>query len=122
MHKWGCLRKHIPCNVKLPKVCALVKTLCILHNFCINEQIERKLGTTDCYSVLQKDINSIVISGGSGRKSLDIMDSNFNPDIHRDNQFLDVGHHSDGISRTLVRNTRAEPQLVSGLPLPRKKC
>lgn len=43
VHRWGCLRKPIPCNISIPKVNALVRCLCILHNYCINQRLLRKI-------------------------------------------------------------------------------
>ena len=33
VHRWGVLRKPLPCNISIPKICALVRCLCVLHNF-----------------------------------------------------------------------------------------
>ena len=38
VHRWGCLRKPIPMNITIPRICALVKCLYILHNYCINKR------------------------------------------------------------------------------------
>ena len=38
VHRWGVLRKPIPVNVSINKTTRLVRALCILHNFCINER------------------------------------------------------------------------------------
>ena len=71
VHKWGCLQKPLPCNLLLPKICALLKCLCILHNFCIDERLRRNVliggddGETDCQAVLVTDVSSIVLDGGN---------------------------------------------------------
>lgn len=36
VHRWGCLRKPMPMNLKVRKISALVVALCMLHNFCID--------------------------------------------------------------------------------------
>lgn len=33
VHKWGCLRKPLPTNIAVSKLCRLVLALCKLHNF-----------------------------------------------------------------------------------------
>ena len=36
VHRWGCLRKLIPEYVSIKRTTQLTRTLCIFHNFCIN--------------------------------------------------------------------------------------
>ena len=38
VHRWGVLRKPIPVNISIDKTTHLVRALCMLHNFCINER------------------------------------------------------------------------------------
>ena len=37
--RFGVLRKALPMNISIAKVSALIRCLCILHNFCINERL-----------------------------------------------------------------------------------
>ena len=123
VHKWGCLRKPLPMNISLPKICALVKTLCILHNFCINERIKQRTTDngvgTDCDSVLPTDMNSIILSGGRVRELLDNSNTDYDPEIHREDELLDVGHHFEDLSRPHLRQHLIEPQMLNGVALPR---
>jgi hypothetical protein len=36
VHRWGVLRKPIPVNIEVQKTVQLVRALCMLHNFCID--------------------------------------------------------------------------------------
>ena len=105
--------KPLPMNISLPIICVLIKTLCILHNFCINERIKERSTDNDvntyCHSVLQNDINSINLSGGSVQELLNNGNANYNPDIHRKDKLLDIGHHSDDITNYCSRNYLIEP-------------
>ena len=38
VHRWGVLRKPIPVNISINKTTHLVRSLCILHNFCIDQK------------------------------------------------------------------------------------
>jgi len=38
VHRWGVLRKPLPVNITVSKATQLVRALCILHNFCIDEK------------------------------------------------------------------------------------
>ena len=110
-------------NISLPKICALVKTLCILHNFCINERIKERTtetdASTDCDSVLPTDMNEIILSGGRVRESLDNTNTNYDPDIHRKDELVDVGHHYDDVINYRTRQHLIEPQMLNGVALPR---
>ena len=120
--KWGCLWKPIPCNVSIPKLCALVKCLCILHNFCINERLKRQaVGQveTECDAVLGSDANSILLQGGNRRGRLDDVNNNFDPTLDRENELLDVGHHYDDCPLNRTRMQMAEQQLQQYANLPR---
>ena len=41
VHRWSILRKSIPVNVSIQRTTQLVRALCMLHNFCINENEEK---------------------------------------------------------------------------------
>lgn len=38
VHRWGVLRKPLPVNISIKKTAQLVRALCILHNFCIDNR------------------------------------------------------------------------------------
>ena len=40
--RWGCLRRPIPMNTSIQKTTALVRCLCILQNYCINEELLKR--------------------------------------------------------------------------------
>ena len=77
VHRWGCLRKPIPVNISIPRICPLVKCLCILHNYCINQRLLRTACSTNLVqesnydSVLASDCVSIVMNGGDVNSRLD---------------------------------------------------
>ena len=122
VHKWGCLQKPLPCNFSLPKICALVKCLCILHSFCIDERLRRKVvisgdsinndGETDCHAVLVNDVSSIVLEGGNQRGRLDDTDCNFDATMDRENELLDVGHHYNDCPNHRNKMEMALPQIL----------
>ena len=37
VHRWAVLRKLIPVNISIQRTTHLVRALCMLHNFCINQ-------------------------------------------------------------------------------------
>ena len=54
VHKWGCLRKPLPCNITLPKLTRLVVALCKLHNFCIDQRASStELCSKDAANIMQ---------------------------------------------------------------------
>ena len=105
VHKWGCLRKPIPMNISLQKICALVRCLCILHNFCIDERLKRENRFRDDTSFVEMDSTprtmsdrlSILIAGGAINERLDTNFNNYDNDLDRPNEFLDGGNHFEDI-------------------------
>ena len=59
VHRWGCLHKPLPVNFRFSKITALVRCLCMLYNFCINEN----QFFSDIHSAA--DESCIVAGGGS---------------------------------------------------------
>ena len=68
MHRWAILRKPLNVNSGLPKMTALVLTLCHLHNFCIGEALLQNDTSTDTDSItielLAMDNANVVCDGG----------------------------------------------------------
>ena len=125
VHRWGCLRKPIPVNVKIPKICALVKCLCILHNYCIDERLlrQRMLNKTDtdCAAVLTSDRNTIMLSGGTMNARLDNDDHNIDANNDNVRSVLEAGHHFDDCPTTRLREQLASNQMIEEGMLPRDK-
>ena len=73
----------------LKKVCSLVRSLCILHNFCINENIEE--GEIDISSNETNDY----VPQSSGTDSMNIMIAGGIGLSDRLDELLDGGQHFD---------------------------
>jgi hypothetical protein len=58
VHRWGLLRKPIPCCISVRKATALVMCLCRLHNFCIDQE------DTTIGSNTRLDYLNIAVAGG----------------------------------------------------------
>lgn len=99
VHRWGVLRKPFPMNITVPKIIQVVKTLCILHNFCI----DGREGDDISIPTAQDDL-SVFDSGGFGTQ-----DSSDAPLQHLDSP----GHHSDDHD---LRRLRREERAVTDLP------
>ena len=125
VHRWGCLRKPIPVNVSIPRICALVKCLCILHNYCINQRLMRAACATnpvqekDCETVLASDSVSIMMNGGNTNSRLDDNSNDIDIEVDRNTSFLDVGHHYDDCPTTRIRTQMAREQFIAGNNIPR---
>ena len=111
VHRWGCLRKPLPMNLSIPKITALVRCLCILHNFCINQRLIRSNASQQksrrperCDRVLSRDLSHILLSGGFDNGAMDVSNSNFNNSNNRLDALLDGGHHFDDVPSTRIRN------------------
>jgi hypothetical protein len=93
VHCWGIL--CTPMSTKLPvsKVTAIVRCLCRLHNFCIDESFGREGDSGEVDEPLDSDEANIVLGGGS---SLLVAagDSTFLPEA-----LLHGGDHFDDVSR-----------------------
>ena len=98
VHRWGVLRKAIPMNISIEKTSQLVRCLCILHNFCIDEKELTVPKPTAA------DVASIVLDGGFANTELDGSDQTFAPSKNkrqRLNSRLDGGHHFDDCNPTI---------------------
>ena len=96
VHRWGCLRKAIPVNISIYKTAQLVRSLCMLHNFCIDKQEEF------AQSASAGDELSGLSAGGFLQR---------NP-TDRPDQLIDSGHHFDDVGR----NQRREYERRGDLP------
>ena len=83
VHRWGVLRKALPVNISIKKTAQLVRALCRLHNFCIdnNESVATSATAVDSYYGLSE--------GGFAH----------NIASTRPQQLMDGGHHFDDIPR-----------------------
>ena len=107
VQRWGCLRKPLPPNLSLPKITALVRCLCILHNFCINEE------EIFCPKYTISDELNIQSEGGFGCEVNDEENGESSNPIrvkrkgyvhsNRPNELLDGGEHFEDCSHSLMR-------------------
>ena len=91
VHRWGVLRKAMPVNISIEKTCMLVRSLCMIHNFCINE----REGTAEPPTA--SDVASTLEDGGFVH----------NHPTGRVNQLLDGGDHFKDVpepQRRMFRN------------------
>jgi DDE superfamily endonuclease len=115
VHRWGILCKPMSTKLPISKVTSLVRCLCRLHNFCIDERLLRQQyeaaaldEAADVADHLDSDHVNIVLGGGS---SLVANDNSFSPEA-----LLHGGEHFDDVSRT-VRISRR----ILGVVLPRER-
>jgi hypothetical protein len=111
VHRWGILCKPMSTMLPIAKVTALVRTLCILHNFCIDERIlfAEKTGdaTTDEANVsapLDSDRANITLAGGTA-----ILNGN---DLFDPAELLHGGEHFDDVSRTVRVSRKKTGELL----------
>ena len=124
--RWGILRKAIPMNITITKISSLVRCLCILHNFCINDSLDKdgiEIVTEDTANIVPPtdtvDSSNIMISGGINR--VDNIGGEYNNDNiveDRLDELLDGGQHFDDTNHyyRLTRNGNQNEQ-----ELPRTK-
>jgi DDE superfamily endonuclease len=111
VHRWGILCKPMSTMLPISKVTALVRCLCRLHNFCINERLLANLvnapGTANGDPVvaqpLDSDLANIALAGGA--YILNGTDQ-FNPE-----ELLHGGEHFDDVSRS-VRVSRKKSDIL----------
>ena len=109
VHRFGCLRKPLPPNLKIRKITSLVRCLCILHNFCINERLlrvatkQKFAASLMCEAVTQNDMNNILLSGGRTNRRLDRHNDHYNNLTDRPNEILDGGDHFNDVPRNRSR-------------------
>jgi hypothetical protein len=106
VHRWGILCKPMSTMIPISKITSMVRCLCRLHNFCIDERLARVEGGVVCSSEeeqeiiarhLDSDLANIALAGGSS-----ILDGRFNPD-----ELLHGGDHFDDVSRAVRISRRA---------------
>jgi hypothetical protein len=106
VHRWGILCKPMSTMIPISKVTSMVRCLCRLHNFCIDERIARNNSGSveedggDVVEHLDSDRANIALAGGSSL--LDGADNGFNPE-----ELLHGGDHFDDISRAVRVSRRA---------------
>ena len=88
VHRWAVLRKPIPVNIEINKLSSLVRCLCRLHNYCINE---RDLIFSE---VAERDAAIIGLEGGISFPSVSTPNIS-NPALvdNRLDDLLDGGEH-----------------------------
>jgi hypothetical protein len=102
VHRWGILCKPMSTKLPISKVTSVVRCLCRLHNFCINERLARspsiqQLFTDedpDVIDHLDSDRVNIVLGGGS---TAIVGENSFDPD-----QLLHGGEHFDDVTRARI--------------------
>ena len=107
--RWGVLRKAIPGNISIQKICSLVRCLCILHNFCINEHAEE-----DDIDLSFNEIDNFV-PGSSTTDSTNITIAGGFDLSNRLEELLDGGQHFDDTTHQF-RSSRLDNTQESNLP------
>lgn len=116
VHRWGILCRPMSAMLPLSKVTSMVRCLCRLHNFCIDEMLLRRCSggepnspseeTDACVpSHLESDILDIDISNGASTTSCRATVDDL---LHGGEHFDDIG-----------RNVRVSRRKITG-PLPRE--
>jgi len=100
VHRWGVLRKPLPVNITVPRATQLVRSLCILHNFCIDEK------EAEASAASSNDVLSGMLSGGFVQENA----------RSRPEPLIDSGHHFEDVSRNDQRNIRRRQQRAADLP------
>jgi hypothetical protein len=119
VHRWGILCKPMSTKLPISKVTSIVRCLCRLHNFCIDERLGRIEGLSVEHSPIEEideevavhldsDHVNIVLGGGM---PLVTADNTFSPEA-----LLHGGEHWDDVSRN-VRVSRKS----AGVKLPRER-
>lgn len=83
VHRWGVLRRAIPVNISVVKTTQLVRALCILHNFCIDNKDDT------ANEVFADDHFTGISSGGFAHSAPN----------ERPHQLMDGGEHFDDVPR-----------------------
>ena len=130
----GYLRKALPMHISIDRISALVQCLCILHNYCINEELIKisNNNNNEQLEVQQVEVppldndNACIILSGWLKESLghqsteiericDVLDGKYVLVV----PLLDAGDHYDDLSRNFwCDHARKHAQL---LDLPRTK-
>ena len=104
VNRWAILRTPIPLHISIQKTTSMVRSLCCLHNWLIDEKISSNI--PECTA---EDALSIISRGG------DLFNKEFNLNI-----LLGGGHHFDDNSKSL-RYNKSRKFLRSGVVHPREK-
>lgn len=91
VQRWRILQAALPPGVTILKSVALVNALAKLHNFCIDQVIEREVGIADVLPV------DSVINLGDGTRQLITLDEVENADCPVPTALLGGGEHFDDI-------------------------
>jgi hypothetical protein len=106
VHRWGILCKPMSTMLPIAKVTALVRCLCRLHNFCIDERLSLVVDShDDCIAEpLDSDLANITLAGGAA-----ILNGSdlFNPE-----ELLHGGEHFDDVSRTVRVSRKKNSELL----------
>jgi hypothetical protein len=91
VHRWGLLRRAMPCGITITKTTALTMCLCKLHNFCIdNKEPKASNGT----------FNDVAFTSAEGGVPLDGEDL-------RPSQLMDGGEHFTDVTRSYYQSRTA---------------
>ncbi|KAG7353530.1 DDE superfamily endonuclease [Nitzschia inconspicua] len=92
VHRWGCLRKPLPVNITVRKITQLVRALCMLHNFCVDEN-----ESVAC-PVTSDDVYYGIVAGGFTQEDAE----------NRPQPLIDGGHHFNDVTRASRRRDREQ--------------
>jgi DDE superfamily endonuclease len=113
VHRWGILCKPMSTMLPIAKVTALVRCLCRLHNFCIDERLLQMVNPIDFPSEeqdaavakpLDSDLANITLAGGAA--ILNGSDQ-FDPE-----ELLHGGEHFDDVSRAVRVSRKKTSELL----------
>ena len=114
-------------NISLQKTTALVRCLCILHNYCINEELlkkeEQNVVPDDLvFDATIQDDARIILEGGIATSAfinyseeeriIDVLDGEHNMAL----SLLDGGHHTDDFSLNFRRDLERAVPTLEDLP------
>lgn len=111
VHRWGCLRKPMPMNVKTHKISSLVLALCKLHNYCINVTTAENNESQVPQSCMEDSI-TIREEGGLALQRL-AGGGQFDPNLDSIDSLLDCG---DALEDGAQRN-RSRAHNIKDLPI-----
>lgn len=124
VNRWGTLRRAVPASVGLKKTGSLVRCLCILHNYCVDERL-LSLGGNRTSSQSESDVAPPLDSDYFNLLSEGAIPLERDPTGHNNNspeQLLRGGEHFDSVPRDMRRRIlNAEAALARDSVLPRDK-
>ena len=125
-NRWGVLRRALPATIRLDKVTQLVCCLCKLHNFCVDERLERNGINTgsDTYTTdnsdgtpppLESDHFNLLLNG-----AVPLERSRDGTNDHSPEQLLHGGEHFESLPLQVRRQLQREQrELYKEIVLPR---